>query len=418
MNYPRTAKSLFNLKSDFSVHILHSTPPLGRIIILATYVSASLVEVLMWHFEFNTIYVRLPVFLAILPVAFYEHWPSKFQRLVSTYWKIGIGLALPFSFTTIAIFEVGLTPAGATWNHHALTEYVLAMFIFIQLFDSTRETLLIWAWGSCLALIPVGLHSGLDFASIIEALIAVIPYLLTVFVVGTVLRNINKQVYQRREMGAWNAANSIAHQLRTPLLTIANHATALNTTSAAEQSTKAILTEVQYSNQVIDHLVTNSHGISSIKSVKERFSIGEAIHSIVETYPFNNPRERNLVSLEIVDFTVYASRHLVTHIFYNLLANAIEFAQKNPDGRITITSSSGNKTNRVSVLDTGIGIPQRHIPLIFEPFFTTNPDTGTGIGLSFCRTAMSEIGGSISVNSNPENYTEFVLEFPIAQTTS
>lgn len=415
---PRNTKTVFNLKSDFTVHILHSTRLSGRILILATYVSASLVELLMWKFQFNTIYVRLPVLALILPVAFYEYWPSKFQHYVSIYWKVAIGLALPFSFTTIAIFEVGLTPEDSHWNHHALTEYVLAMFIFIQLFDSTREALLTWVSASCLSLVPLAIQTELDFASLLDALLTGLPFLLTIFVVGSVLRNINKHVYQRREMGAWNAANSIAHQLRTPLLTIANHASAFKTRDDAEKSSNAILTEVQYSNQIIDHLVTNSHGISSIENTKERFSIEEVIHSIIGTYPFNNPRERDLVHVEIVDFTVYGSRHLVTHIFYNLLSNALEFAQKKPNGRIKITSIKGRRTNQISVYDTGIGIQKKHIPLIFEPFFTTNPDTGTGIGLSFCRTAMREIRGSISVNSSWGHYTEFILEFPINQTTS
>ena len=142
---------------------------------------------------------------------------------------------------------------------------------------------LIWVSASCLSLVPLAIQTELDFASLLDALLTGLPFLLTIFVVGSVLRNINKHVYQRREMGAWNAANSIAHQLRTPLLTIANHASAIKTRDDAEKSSNAILTEVQYSNQIIDHLVTNSHGISYIENAKERFSIEEVILSIIDT---------------------------------------------------------------------------------------------------------------------------------------
>jgi signal transduction histidine kinase len=70
---------------------------------------------------------------------------------------------------------------------------------------------------------------------------------------------------------------------------------------------------------------------------------------------------------------------------------------------------------RITVADTGYGIPPEHLESIFEPFFTTKKDTGTGLGLWVSRELVLKHGGSLRVRSrtsNPQCGTVFSIFLP------
>jgi PAS domain S-box-containing protein len=107
--------------------------------------------------------------------------------------------------------------------------------------------------------------------------------------------------------------------------------------------------------------------------------------------------------------------------FTNLVMNA---AQAIPEGRAAEheigVSSFLDPNGRVAVeiRDTGGGIPQEILGRIFEPFFTTKSvGSGTGLGLSITHGIVSEMGGSISVESAPGVGTTFRVLLPIAEGT-
>lgn len=413
-------RSIFSLKEDFSLHILHSTPQWARFLILLTYLSACLVELKLWDFQFNTLLVRAPVFTLILPIVIYEFWPPRLQKYAPHLWNIAICLALPFSFATILVLEVGLTPEGVPWNYQVVTEYVLATLIFIQIYDSFRSSAISWICGTSLALTPM-LIFPLDLSQVKSALFTILPFLLTVFVMGGVIRNAVKQVYLRRELGAWNAANSIAHQLRTPLLTISNHATAISESALELKGTakdnlvsscSAIEHEVLYSNQVIERLVANSRRVHDQQFDVNEISVRDLVLQAVNSFPYNNPRERALISVNGSDFQVVGPDYLLFHSIQNLISNALQHSQADPNSSIQITSTTGLKENKLTIQDTGTGISKKHISKIFEPFYTTNPKTGTGIGLSFTRAVMDDFGGNIEVRSQKGIFTTVTLTFP------
>jgi len=82
----------------------------------------------------------------------------------------------------------------------------------------------------------------------------------------------------------------------------------------------------------------------------------------------------------------------------------------------TVTISTKKLTNKVevSVKDNGIGIPQKLLDKIFQPFYTTKPaGQGTGLGLSLAYDIITKVhGGKISVITNEESGTEFIIELP------
>jgi signal transduction histidine kinase len=105
----------------------------------------------------------------------------------------------------------------------------------------------------------------------------------------------------------------------------------------------------------------------------------------------------------------------------NLVRNAREAMSNRPGGRLRVVVSGvgGEGTPndvRVTVQDSGSGIPPEHLGQIFDPFFSTK-ERGTGLGLALVQQIVVEHGGRIDVESGPETGTTFTLVFPVLGAT-
>lgn len=103
-------------------------------------------------------------------------------------------------------------------------------------------------------------------------------------------------------------------------------------------------------------------------------------------------------------------------ILVNLISNAIKFTES---GGVTISARQLNAAQvELSVQDTGIGIPPEHLETIFEPFrqvdqSLTRSHSGTGLGLAITHSLVKAMQGTISVTSQTEKGTTFVVHLPI-----
>jgi signal transduction histidine kinase len=106
-------------------------------------------------------------------------------------------------------------------------------------------------------------------------------------------------------------------------------------------------------------------------------------------------------------------RHL-QQVFLNLLQNAVQATP--PGGVIEVSGGTAGDFVRLTVLDTGKGIPPEHLPHIFEPFFTTKEvGKGTGLGLAVTYSIVKRHGGRIEVDSEPGRGTAFSVFLPKAE---
>jgi signal transduction histidine kinase/CheY-like chemotaxis protein len=105
-------------------------------------------------------------------------------------------------------------------------------------------------------------------------------------------------------------------------------------------------------------------------------------------------------------------------IFANLVSNAIKFTSKGGVRAVFEAADAGGL--RLSVVDTGIGIPQAKIATLFEKFTQADTSTtreygGTGLGLAICRELAQLMGGQISVMSEEGTGSTFIVELPFAR---
>jgi C4-dicarboxylate-specific signal transduction histidine kinase len=102
-------------------------------------------------------------------------------------------------------------------------------------------------------------------------------------------------------------------------------------------------------------------------------------------------------------------------VFINLLTNSRDALAESPVKTIHIASSRNGEAVRITVEDSGVGIPLDIEQRIFDPFFTTKEvGAGTGLGLSITYSIVKEHGGQIAVDGRPGIGALFTIELPLA----
>ncbi|NLM43383.1 MAG: HAMP domain-containing histidine kinase [Clostridiales bacterium] len=107
----------------------------------------------------------------------------------------------------------------------------------------------------------------------------------------------------------------------------------------------------------------------------------------------------------------------IERIMLNLISNAIKFTKEG--GSIYINIYDKGDRIIVSVKDTGVGIPESSLKSIFERFYQIDNTLsknmeGSGIGLSLVKALVESHGGTISVESELNKGTEFIIELPVS----
>ena len=109
---------------------------------------------------------------------------------------------------------------------------------------------------------------------------------------------------------------------------------------------------------------------------------------------------------------VLGYRFRLEQVMINLLDNAVKFNR--PEGAIAIECAANNGQVRISVADTGIGIPSDELNRIFERFYRVDkarsrPAGGTGLGLPIVKEVIDRMGGSVSVESQLGRGSRFTI---------
>ena len=171
------------------------------------------------------------------------------------------------------------------------------------------------------------------------------------------------------------------------------------------------------------HLVESLLDIARMEEKKlqlhlEAFPLPELTALLLQE--FEVPYASKGVSLKVVvpsDLPlVYGDRDLIRRVLLNLLKNALDYTPGG--GAVTVEAQEeGKDLLRISVTDTGIGIPQAFQEKIFEKFAQVQlrehgERRGTGLGLTFCKLAVEAHGGRIWVESEEKKGSRFSFTVP------
>lgn len=234
------------------------------------------------------------------------------------------------------------------------------------------------------------------------------------------ITELEKLEKMRREFVA-----NVSHELKTPLTTVKSYVETLLDGAAEEPSVRArFLHVVESETDRMTRLVKDLLHLSQLDQGSGNWEVQPYDLSTVA----DDCLSRLGVQVERKNLTVHRSyarntppamveRDKAQQVLVNLLANAIEFTPTG--GEITLDIRPDGAMVRVTVKDTGIGIPREDLPRIFERFYRVDKARsrmlgGTGLGLAIARQIVELLGGAISIDSQVGKGTEVVFTVPAA----
>jgi signal transduction histidine kinase len=240
----------------------------------------------------------------------------------------------------------------------------------------------------------------------------------------------NALTLQRRErsnrlMSVEAATAAMAHELATPLGTIALNA------SAARSQIRGEPPDLEELNVILEDIETTSHRagaiISSIRALSARTPIDRRTMTRMEGIARQVLRlvQHELQINEISVETEFQDQLLEVHgdptqlqqVVLNLVKNAIDaMSSVSPETRLLrlATRLERNSNLLLSVQDSGIGISPEDKERVFDPFFTTKP-AGMGLGLAICRTVVENHGGKLRLAKSDSHGSIFDVVMPIGK---
>jgi len=240
------------------------------------------------------------------------------------------------------------------------------------------------------------------------------------------LKDAQKRLVQTARLSAMGElAAVVAHQINNPLTTIIVDTELLlmdeKPGSDNYNSLNAIMRTGKRAANVARRLLTIARPTETT-TPNERIDVVDTVRGILSLLKTHVERSGILFDAILPDEPlpkVMAVKGRLDDIWLNLIMNAHDAIvhEKQKDGHISIEVkyTEGNRFIEVIVTDNGPGIPEEIRERIFSPFFTTKPvGEGTGLGLHVCREVVENIGGRIMVDSQPGEYTRFVVALPIA----
>ncbi|MFC4809690.1 sensor histidine kinase [Paenibacillus sp. GCM10023250] len=214
--------------------------------------------------------------------------------------------------------------------------------------------------------------------------------------------------------------NNVAHEIQSPLTSIAGFSKALRTKALNDETRSRYLTIIEEESQRLSRLSANLLRLSVLQQNREphnpaAFRLDEQIRRCVIA---SEPQWRAKgiePELELDGVTVFGDADSLEQVWHNLISNSVKFAE--PGGRIAISLRREGDTAVAEVRDNGRGIEQDELQHIFTPFYKADRSRdfavkGNGLGLSIAKAIVDLHGGTVEAESEPGVETRFVVRLP------
>ncbi len=241
------------------------------------------------------------------------------------------------------------------------------------------------------------------------------------------LAELNVKLFEANTLKNHFLAN-VSHELRTPLTSIIGFAELLRESHLGDGGRPLRYSEnILSSGRLLLAIINDLLDLAKIEAGKLELHIGavnlrdmaEALIDFMQ--PLAMKKKLSLAADVSADLPVIQSDSgRLQQVLYNLLSNAIKFTDEGGRVELRITCSDSAPAGRVrlTVADTGIGIPSDKLDRIFDSFVQldgsmTREHSGTGLGLTITREIVQLLGGTISATSEVGRGSVFTISLPV-----
>ena len=220
---------------------------------------------------------------------------------------------------------------------------------------------------------------------------------------------------------------NISHELRTPMTTIAGFADGILDGTIPPEEERKYLVSIRDETRRLSRLVKDMLGVSQARaraadqSHRSVFDVSELIVQTLLSFETRATAKKLDVDPQLPDIPILvrADKDAITQVIYNLLDNAVKFAEPGSCLILRLYKDSGKAY--VSIRDYGETIPPDDLPFIFDRFHKSDRSRsldkdGVGLGLYLVKTILNNHDEDIAVKSG-DGMTEFVFTLPLAEST-
>lgn len=239
-------------------------------------------------------------------------------------------------------------------------------------------------------------------------------------VVGTVIVLEDVTDLKKLEKMRSQFVANVSHELKTPLTSIKGFAETLKYVGD-EATRNKFLDIINDESERLTRLINDILTLSSIEQVRsqkhEAIDVGyetDKIYSLL--VPKAEGRKISLVLEKRKSVILWGDEDHYKQLLLNLVDNAIKYTKEGGEVRIVLDQEEEDFV--LSVSDTGIGIPEKHLSRIFERFYRVDKARdramgGTGLGLAIVKHIVLSMGGDIDVQSVLQKGTTFLVHLPL-----
>lgn len=231
--------------------------------------------------------------------------------------------------------------------------------------------------------------------------------------INDLAETLEKQEVLRKQLSA-----DVAHELRTPLATLQSHLEAMidGIWKPDIDRLKSCHEEILRINRMVGDMEKLARYESeNLILNKTDFNVSELIQHIMRNFETDFAGKEIKTGFNGDEVRINADRDKISQVMVNLISNALKYTPQG--GSLEIQVKGYDTETGISVRDTGMGIPPEDLPHIFERFYRADKSRnritgGSGIGLAIVKAIVDAHKGSITVNSNLNKGTEFIVTIP------
>ena len=245
--------------------------------------------------------------------------------------------------------------------------------------------------------------------------------------IGLLVNQYNKMVMELEESanqmaesereGAWREmAKQVAHEIKNPLTPMKLSMQHLQRSYTNGPNEKLDILFAKTSKLIIEQIESLSamagefsHFAQMPEDKFEIFDVSKILRSTNDL--FKQSKNVEIIANIESEISVYADPEQVKRVFNNLIKNAIQAIPDNKKGRIYIDLKTVDTVVKITIKDSGRGIPTENYKKVFVPNFSTK-NSGMGLGLAICRKIVESAKGTITFISKINTGTTFTITLP------